>query len=66
MELIKTADVVLENLPPGTLERFGLGSEAIRAANPSVLMVSSQTMGRHGAVVAIGGVMAPTPNCRAE
>ena len=48
IELIKTADVVLENLPPGTLERFGLGSEAIRAANPSVLMVSSQTMGRHG------------------
>ena len=48
IELIKTADVVLENLPPGTLERFGLGSEAIRGANPSVLLVSSQTMGRHG------------------
>jgi len=47
-ELIRTADVVLENLPPGTLEPFGLGPEDIRAANPSVLLVSSQTMGRRG------------------
>jgi crotonobetainyl-CoA:carnitine CoA-transferase CaiB-like acyl-CoA transferase len=47
-ELLKTADVVLENLPPGTLERFGLGPEMIRAVNPSVLLISSQTMGRRG------------------
>jgi crotonobetainyl-CoA:carnitine CoA-transferase CaiB-like acyl-CoA transferase len=47
-ELLKGADVVLENLAPGTLERFGLGPEQIRALHPSVLIVSSQTMGRRG------------------
>ena len=47
-ELLKGADVVLENLAPGTLERFGLGPEQIRAIHPSILIVSSQTMGRHG------------------
>jgi len=46
--LIATADVVLENLPPGTLERFGLGADALQAANPSALLISSQTMGRRG------------------
>jgi crotonobetainyl-CoA:carnitine CoA-transferase CaiB-like acyl-CoA transferase len=48
LELLKGADVVLENLPPGTLERFGLGIERIQAVNPSALIVSSQTMGRRG------------------
>ena len=47
-DLLKTADVILENLPPGTLERFGLGPAEIRAVNPSALLVSSQTMGRQG------------------
>jgi crotonobetainyl-CoA:carnitine CoA-transferase CaiB-like acyl-CoA transferase len=47
-ELLQTADVVLENLPPGTLEQFGLGPAEIRAMNPSALLVSSQTMGRRG------------------
>jgi crotonobetainyl-CoA:carnitine CoA-transferase CaiB-like acyl-CoA transferase len=47
-ELLKGAHIVLENLAPGTLERFGLGADQIRAINPSVLIVSSQTMGRRG------------------
>jgi crotonobetainyl-CoA:carnitine CoA-transferase CaiB-like acyl-CoA transferase len=47
-ELLKGAHIVLENLAPGTLERFGLGADQIRAVNPSLLIVSSQTMGRHG------------------
>ena len=47
-ELLKGAQVVLENLAPGTLERFGLGPEQIRAVNPALLVVSSQTMGRRG------------------
>jgi crotonobetainyl-CoA:carnitine CoA-transferase CaiB-like acyl-CoA transferase len=47
-ELLKGAHVVLENLAPGTLERFGLGVDQMRAINPSLLIVSSQTMGRRG------------------
>jgi len=47
-ELVAGADVVLENLPPGTLERHGLGSDELRRLKPSLLVISSQTMGRRG------------------
>jgi crotonobetainyl-CoA:carnitine CoA-transferase CaiB-like acyl-CoA transferase len=47
-DLYRGAHVVLENLPAGTLERFGLGSDVIRAVNPSAVLISSQTMGRRG------------------
>lgn len=48
MELLRKADVVLENMAPGTLERFGLGPDDVRAANPKALVISSQMMGRGG------------------
>jgi crotonobetainyl-CoA:carnitine CoA-transferase CaiB-like acyl-CoA transferase len=47
-ELLATADVVLENMAPGTLERYGLGPDVIRAVNPDALLISSQAMGRRG------------------
>jgi crotonobetainyl-CoA:carnitine CoA-transferase CaiB-like acyl-CoA transferase len=47
-ELLRRADVVIENFPPGALERFGLGPDRIRALNPSALIISSQAMGRRG------------------
>ena len=34
--LIDRADVLIENFRPGTMERFGLGEEAIRASNPRI------------------------------
>jgi crotonobetainyl-CoA:carnitine CoA-transferase CaiB-like acyl-CoA transferase len=48
MELVKGADVVMENLTPGTLEGYGLGVDRFRSVQPDLLIVSSQTMGRHG------------------
>ncbi|MDZ7678521.1 MAG: CoA transferase [Acidimicrobiales bacterium] len=48
MELVGSADVVVENLPPDTLARWGLGPEVMRAANPNLLVISSQTMGLRG------------------
>ena len=47
-ELVRRADVVLENLPPGTLERFGLEPEELRRIKPELLVISSHTMGRQG------------------
>ena len=47
-ELVGWADVVIENLPPGTLEKFGLGADELRRIEPGLLIVSSQTMGRSG------------------
>ena len=48
LELVKTADLVVENLPPGTMDRWGLGWDAIHAANPNAFLFSSQTMGTTG------------------
>ncbi|AMJ63787.1 hypothetical protein AXW83_18110 [Bosea sp. PAMC 26642] len=36
-ELIATADVVIENFAPGTMERLGLGFEQLAADNPALI-----------------------------
>ncbi|MGL4257061.1 MAG: CaiB/BaiF CoA transferase family protein [Microbacterium sp.] len=38
--LAARADVVVENFKPGGLDRFGLGYDTVRAANPGVVYVS--------------------------
>lgn len=47
-ELIKWADVLIENFVPGVMERLGLGYEAARAVNPSLVYLSSCNMGQTG------------------
>jgi len=39
-ELARRADVVIENFKPGGLERFGLGYEDVKVANPGVVYAS--------------------------
>ena len=39
-DLVKTADVVVENLGPGAMERLGLGYEALAALNPKIISAS--------------------------
>ena len=46
--LAARADVVVENFPPGGLERFGLSLEALRAANPRLVTASITGFGRSG------------------
>lgn len=46
--LCETADVVIENFKPGTLERWGLGYEALKAANPGIIMVRISGYGQDG------------------
>lgn len=48
LELVRRADLVVENLPPGTMDRFGLGRDTLLAVNPDLVMISSQTMGSRG------------------
>ncbi|HXY94064.1 MAG TPA: CoA transferase [Acidimicrobiia bacterium] len=48
LELARHAHVVVENLSFGALERIGLGAADLHAANPELLVISSQTMGRRG------------------
>ncbi len=47
-ELAKRADVLVENFRPGTMERLGLGHEALRAVNPRLVMTSLSNYGQTG------------------
>ena len=46
--LAREADVVLENLRPGAMERLGIGYEQLRAVNPDVVLVSFSGYGGDG------------------
>lgn len=46
--LIRWADVVIENFTPGTMERLGLGYEAICAIKPDIIMLRSCNQGQTG------------------
>ncbi len=46
--LVADSDVVLENFRPGTLERWGLGFEALRAINPGLVMLRVSAYGQQG------------------
>src|SRR4029453_14983459 len=46
--LCRGVDVVAENFRPGTLERGGLGYEALRAENPGLVMVRISAFGQTG------------------
>lgn len=46
--LIGTADVVMENFRPGTMERLGLGHETLRAAHPRLVYAAASGFGSSG------------------
>ena len=48
LELVKRADIVLENFRPGVAARLGLGYEAMQAANPDVIVCSISGFGQDG------------------
>ena len=48
LELVKRSDAVLENFRPGTLERWQLGYEVLRAANPDIVLVRVSGYGQDG------------------
>jgi benzylsuccinate CoA-transferase BbsF subunit len=48
LRLVATADVVIESFPAGTLARRGLGVDALRAAKPDLVILSSCNQGQTG------------------
>jgi len=46
--LVAQSDVVLENFRPGTLEKWGLGFEALRNINPALVMLRISAYGQTG------------------
>jgi benzylsuccinate CoA-transferase BbsE subunit len=67
-QLARTADVVVETFNPGTLDRWGVGYEALAAENPGIIMTSITVFGQTGpyrdyqgnelVAFALGGLMA--------
>ena len=47
-KLVKEADIVVENFRPGTMEKWGLGYEALSAINPKLIMVRISGFGQTG------------------
>lgn len=48
LELVARSDVVLENFASGTMDRWGIGYEACRAANPSIIYCAAKGFGESG------------------
>ena len=69
-EMVKHADVVLENYRPGTMEKFGLGYDELKAINPNIIYAACSGFGHSGPyqykpaydiiVQAMGGIMSIT------
>ena len=53
--LLETADVVVANLPPATLDRLGLGYERIAGINPRIVLTSLTAFGTQGPFAERGG-----------
>ncbi len=47
-DLVRQADVMLENYAPGTLDKLGLGWESMHALNPKLIYVSGSGYGLSG------------------
>lgn len=48
LELIKRSDAVVENFRPGTLERWNLGYDVLKAANPDIVLIRVSGYGQDG------------------
>lgn len=53
--LLATADVAIENFRKGTMERLGLGYEALREVNPGLIYCEISGFGRTGPYAGRGG-----------
>ncbi len=69
-EMVKYADVVVENYRPGTMEKFGLGYDELKKINPKIIYAACSGFGHSGPyqykpaydiiVQAMGGIMSIT------
>ncbi len=48
LDLVKGADVLVENFRPGTLERWGLSWDELRAVNPGLVLLRVTGFGQEG------------------
>jgi crotonobetainyl-CoA:carnitine CoA-transferase CaiB-like acyl-CoA transferase len=55
LRLVANADVVMENFRPGTLDRLGLGYEALRREKSDIIFASASGYGADGPYAALPG-----------
>jgi crotonobetainyl-CoA:carnitine CoA-transferase CaiB-like acyl-CoA transferase len=48
LDLARTADIVVENFRPGTLDKLGLGYRSLERANPGLIVTSLSNFGQNG------------------
>jgi len=70
VNMVKKADIVLENFAPGTMDRLGVGYEALKQINPKLIYAAGTGYGSTGpnrdllamdlTIQAMSGVMAST------
>ena len=48
LELVKTADVVIDNFKPGDMQALGLTYDTLRELNPRIVMISVTAFGQDG------------------
>ncbi len=48
LQLVKAADILVENFAPGVMERLGLGYTQLQAVNPALVMASISNYGQTG------------------
>ncbi len=47
-DLVKTADIVLENFRPGTMAAMGFAYDQLKAINPKIILISVSGFGQYG------------------
>ncbi len=53
--LIETADILVEQFRPGTMDRLGLGYEAVKAIRPDIIYCSINGYGSNGTYASVPG-----------
>lgn len=55
MKMVESADIVISNFKPGTLEEWGLGFEDLERVNPGIILACGSTFGPIGPDAALEG-----------
>lgn len=76
LRMASAADVITENFRPGTMDKLGIGYEAVRQVNPRIIFASISAFGQTGpyahlpandpVIQALSGLMAMTGDAHGE